>query len=419
MKFFPPKSLTVIKYVLFIVIILFLGVSVGGYFMNYKEGLNPGDASKNPGNASKTPGDTSKTPGDTSKNPGNASKNPGNASKTPGDISKTPGDISKTPVVDKVKTPVVDKQKTPTETKDEINPNRSTTGVNAQVITPNSFTIIGGSSGPGVNENGKLSNTPGPKYRGINSDDIKNILKALFSCDPDDKSGLCDSVDNVSKTIAESTTPALNKTLTTYTPPANNTSNVQKFANGINNAIGTAGSILSTSVDAAGNVVTKTLDSAGNVVSTTTDAAGNIISQTVGAAGNLLSGTANTLSNTAKDLGGDVSSTLTGAASGLSSLGQDAISGTTGLIENVGSNLANAITDNNGYYLNGQYISANGQYGYGQYGDGQMQGQIAPIQGGCQGPNMGVDFYSYYGALPSKTASNYLPVTADFSSFAK
>jgi hypothetical protein len=40
-----------------------------------------------------------------------------------------------------------------------------------------------------------------------------------------------------------------------------------------------------------------------------------------------------------------------------------------------------------------------------------------PITGSVTGQS--VDLYSYYGALPAKTSSNYIPVTADFSAFAK
>jgi len=41
---------------------------------------------------------------------------------------------------------------------------------------------------------------------------------------------------------------------------------------------------------------------------------------------------------------------------------------------------------------------------------------IATSSGSKKNP---VDNYSYYGALPSKGSSNYMPITADFSAFGK
>jgi hypothetical protein len=256
-------------------------------------------------------------------------------------------------------------------------------------------------------------------------------LNSLFSCGSNDK---CVSINKLSNILSQypaanansnfpqnDSNPYYRQQLLNYTPGANATpgandiSNMQRFANGLNNAIGTAGSILSTTTDAAGNIITKSLDAAGNVVTTTTDTAGNILSRTVAAAGNLATGTANALSNTAKNIGGDVGSTLTSGVAGLSSLGQDAIAGTAGLLKGAGSDLKNALAS--GSRQPGS-IQGQGsiQGAIGQTAN-QQQNAIVPVNA-CNA-NTGVDFYSYYGALPTKTASNYMPVTADFSAFAK
>jgi len=53
-------------------------------------------------------------------------------------------------------------------------------------------------------------------------------------------------------------------------------------------------------------------------------------------------------------------------------------------------------------------------------GSGGLSGTGGPGTGSgsvsYSGPQS-MDQYSYYGALPAKAASNYMPVTADFSSF--
>ena len=244
-------------------------------------------------------------------------------------------------------------------------------------------------------------------------------MNGLFSCGSSKSTDNCGSINKLSDVFSEYAATAINSNLpqnpyyaqqlSNYTPGANDISNMQRFANGLNNAIGTTGAILSTTTDAAGNIITKSLDAAGNVVTTTTDAAGNILSQTVAAAGNLATGTANALSNTAKSIGGDVGSTLTSGVAGLSSLGQDAIAGTAGLLKGAGSDLKNALASGS---RQGQ---GSNQGALGQTAN--QQNAIVPVNA-CNA-NTGVDFYSYYGALPTKTASNYMPVTADFSAFAK
>ena len=394
MKYFPSQNLDIIKYVILFALILFFGLSIGGYLMNRKEGMTPGNSYKIPVTLIKDSdfsvfGGGSNVPGPY----GPGSHVPG--SHVPG--SHVPGSHV---------------------------PGSNVPGSN-----------VPGSNVPGSNVPG--SNVPGADKKGLDKEDVRYGLDQLFNCKSVDDTQRQNIVNNLLGIFTEITnnngsgsSMGSRDNPGAFTPGSNtnpnNLSNIQRFANGINNAIGTTGAILSTTVDAAGNIITKSLDAAGNIVTTTTDAAGNIISQTIGTAGNLLSGTANTLSNTARNVGSDVTGSLTSGASGISSLGKDAISGTTGLLKDVGSNLKNALTSGQ-QAGQGQQAIMGQQGGVGQQAImGQQAGLVqggmpVGVQPSCNMgcANMGVDYYSYYGALPTKTASNYMPATASFCSFGR
>ena len=160
-----------------------------------------------------------------------------------------------------------------------------------------------------------------------------------------------------------------------------------------NNIVNTAGNIvtgaenvLGKTVSAAGNIATKTVDAtgnivigAGNVAGNTVNAAGNIVSSTIGAAGNVV--------------GGAIQET--------GSLIRGAGSGATSLLRDTGSGIKDILTA------------------------GQSNSQMnEPRQTGGQSTNLGTnnqysDQYSYYGQLPAKNPSVFMPVTTDFSAFAK
>ena len=125
-------------------------------------------------------------------------------------------------------------------------------------------------------------------------------------------------------------------------------------------------SIVNNTVDAAGNVIGETVNTAGSIVNTAIDTTGKVVTGTVGAATHL------------------VGSTVHAA-------------------ENVANNLIN--TPAQGYGQSAQ--------GYGQ----PAQGYGYAATSGQPGFSTGAD-YSYYGALPAKGA-NFMPITADFSSFSK
>ena len=50
---------------------------------------------------------------------------------------------------------------------------------------------------------------------------------------------------------------------------------------------------------------------------------------------------------------------------------------------------------------------------------GVMQQQSAPGQGAVMGNSGTTDPYSYYGQLPTKPSTTYMPRTANFSNFGK
>jgi hypothetical protein len=212
--------------------------------------------------------------------------------------------------------------------------------------------------------------------------------------------------------------------------------NLQQFSNGLNNTVGAVGTVLSKTLDTAGNIVTKTVGEGGKIITTTTDAAGkvlstvvtnagNLASGTVGAAGNVASSAVNTagnlvtntasgITNTAKSLGSDASELLTSAASGAGDLAKGLLDGTTDTLKSIGGDLKD-LANTNGKYL----LDKNGNPMYGS--NNIMQNGVLvngnPVMGSVTGQP--IDVYSYYGALPAKTSSDFKARGADFSNFDK
>ena len=159
----------------------------------------------------------------------------------------------------------------------------------------------------------------------------------------------------------------------------------------------TGSNIISDTVNTTDNVLNKTVDTAGNVVIRTVDAAGNIVNRTVDAAGNLVTGTVDTagkFASGAVDAAGNVVGSTVDAAGNI-------ISGAFGMVGKVlGS--ANQDYRNTSTPISGQQQSGV-QSGQQQYG----------------GTNNVMDPYSYQGKLPAKKSNEFMPITADFSSFGR
>ena len=138
--------------------------------------------------------------------------------------------------------------------------------------------------------------------------------------------------------------------------------------------------------------------------------------------------------NVANNLINNTTDVVQGTGLGAGVLAYSAGSGAVNLLRDTGSGAANLLRDTGSGAMNllrdaGSGISNLGQgLGQGQQAQGQGQGQ-GQVQGQRQGQvsdsKFGniqgytpVDNYSYYGALQSK-GGNFMPVTADFSSFRK
>jgi hypothetical protein len=93
-------------------------------------------------------------------------------------------------------------------------------------------------------------------------------------------------------------------------------------------------------------------------------------------------------------------------------LAKDAVGGTVGLAREFGSGLVSLLTPQQ----RAQYARQQGQQG--------QQGQQAPIGTRTQYNEMATtrpvsNDFSHQGALPAKQPSNFIPITANFSSFGK
>ena len=178
-----------------------------------------------------------------------------------------------------------------------------------------------------------------------------------------------------------------------------------------------------------------------NTITGTADTVGNVANTAIGTAGNLATGLGTGVSNLATGLGTGVSNLATGVvgdATGLvgglgkdvtglvgglgkdvAGLGNNAIDSATGLLSGAGSEAA--YLANNAAYAQGQGYPYG--YGYGQgypygYGYNQAYGQGYPgvnYPGGSGGQGQGCGC----NAPPQYPSTNYLPITSDFSQFAK
>ena len=146
----------------------------------------------------------------------------------------------------------------------------------------------------------------------------------------------------------------------------------QNVGDAATGAVGAVGNVASGAVGAVGDVASGALGAAGNVASGAVGAVGDVASGALGAAGNVASGALGAV--------GDVASGIIGAGKQVS--------------DAAGSN-----------------ATTSGQTSSGGAGTNQQLTQVMP--------QSSTDPYSYYGQLPYKKPSEYMPITADFSSFGK
>tara|TARA_B110000093_G_scaffold43820_1_gene46851 strand:- start:9806 stop:11764 length:1959 start_codon:yes stop_codon:yes gene_type:complete len=169
-----------------------------------------------------------------------------------------------------------------------------------------------------------------------------------------------------------------------------------------------------------------TREAGGGAASLARDATGgaarigtNAVTGAVGLGTNAINGTTNLATNT---------------VTGTVGLGKDAVTGTVGLgremvdgAGNVVSGAASAVGNGIGSVGRGIGNLGNGGYQPQQQQQQQQQGGVYGQGYGNSygGPNInrnvppGMDPYSYYGAVPPRASCNYMPRTADFSSFGR
>jgi hypothetical protein len=188
----------------------------------------------------------------------------------------------------------------------------------------------------------------------------------------------------------------------------------------INNTVNTAGGLVSQATNnatilaggaglGAYSLASKTLDMTGKGVSGATELAKDTVGGTVGLAKETVGGAV----GLAKD--------TVGGAVGLA---KETVGGAVGLLKSAGTGVKDVLTQGPSQSQYGNQSVSNQSTGT-QAGGNQSQA------GGNQYPSSqigvsakyntapGADPYSYYGALPSKGQSNYIPITADFSAFSK
>ena len=131
---------------------------------------------------------------------------------------------------------------------------------------------------------------------------------------------------------------------------------------------------------------------------------------------NNTAGVANNVINTAGGAVGLAGNLLKDAGSGAVNLLKDTGSGAVNLLKDTGSGIANLGSGGLQTQQGAQYNSVGGT-NVGRVGGSPMASTSDKTFGKMPGQTP-VDNYSYYGALQSK-GGNFMPVTADFSSFRK
>lgn len=195
-----------------------------------------------------------------------------------------------------------------------------------------------------------------------------------------------------------------------------------------NDASGNPTYILKGTSDTAGGVSNNLVSTTGDVATNVIDSAENVLTKTGSGTTSLLRDTGSGTADFLKETGSGATSLIRDTASGTTDLLKDTASGTVDLLKDTVSGTADFLkTTGRGIRDLGQGSLQVQQSGvYGPQTQGQMYGQRqGPLQTQGQGqsqlqpyPNGGADNYSYYGAVPSK-GGDYIPVTADFSSFRK
>ena len=219
--------------------------------------------------------------------------------------------------------------------------------------------------------------------------------------------------------VGNAATGAVNATGNVAGEAVNATGNVAGRAvdatgNVAGRAVDATGNVAGRAVDATGNVAGRAVDAAGNVVNRTVDTAGNIATGVLGAASNVASGAFGAASNVASGAFGAVSNIATGAMGAAGNVATGAI----GTVGNVLGSANNRMQQGQVYPGTTSGAMQQGPVSQGTT-SGAMQQQTGPPQPSVAGATSTSDPYSYYGQLPAKNNNNFMPITADFSSFGR
>jgi hypothetical protein len=174
---------------------------------------------------------------------------------------------------------------------------------------------------------------------------------------------------------------------------------------------GTASTGGTTSTNTIGTSVTSLDNNISGVANNVINTAGGV----VGTAGNLAYSAGSGAVNLLKDTGSGAVDLLKDTGSGAINLLKDTGSGALGLLKDTGSGISHL--GSGGLQMQGSQYNSAGAAGATGSAGAQM-GTTSDKTFGKMPGQTPVDNYSYYGALQSK-GGNFMPVTADFSSFRK
>lgn len=193
-------------------------------------------------------------------------------------------------------------------------------------------------------------------------------------------------------------------------PACNNASTCTNCGGkGGSGTLATGGGSMVTDVNAGGAISNISSDIAGTaktgIVAGTVLAGGTVIG-----AGALAEEAGSGAASLARDTASGTASFIKDAASGTAGFVKDAASGTVGLAKDAVSGVIGLTKGDSNNNAEDNSSKSNNR-------DSAAAGPGTPMAVGTQ--NQYADQYSYYGTLPAKKTSNYMPITADFSKFGK
>ena len=172
-------------------------------------------------------------------------------------------------------------------------------------------------------------------------------------------------------------------------------------------------------LDTSGStIVQNTKTNVAGAVSNLGHDVGGVANNVVNTTGGLITGAAKGTKDVATDVVVGTKNVATDVVVGTKNLVTGAAGEAKSLLKSAGSGVKDILTQGRGQgYDQGQ--------DQGQYNDVKPKGYGRWQQGDYSDPNLGtnnqpaMDQYSYYGSLPAKQATNFMPVTADFSAFGR